>query len=95
MNETFLSDIITELCEKALADLRRDDPAIQAHAAHLVRLSQCHQSAISRLSPFRQRVVERYLDERGFMETRYLHQLYMRGFQDCVKLLRWLGLLYK
>lgn len=91
--DTTMKDIIAGLCESILSDFHRTDPEIKAQAAYLVRLSQCHQSAISGLSPCRQRVVERYLDARNDMETQYCDRLYMQGFKDCVKLLRWLGLL--
>jgi hypothetical protein len=91
--DTILKDMIPDLREKALADLRHNNPEIKAHAAHIVRLSRSFQTAIKNLSPYRQRVIEMYLDERSHLETIYYDQLYIRGFKDCVKLLRWLDML--
>lgn len=86
-------DMLPDIREKILAELRHNNPEINVQAAHLARLSQSFQTAVKNLSPYRRRVIEMYLDERSHLETIYYDQLYIRGFKDCVKLLRWLEML--
>ena len=92
--DTILKDMIPGLREKTLADLRQNNPEIKAQAAHLARLSQCVQTAVEGLSPYRRRVIEMYQDERNHLETVCYDRLYLQGYKDCVKLLRFLGMLH-
>ena len=89
-----MKDIISELCENTLSELHQTDPLIRTHVAHLARLSQSFQIAVKGLSPYRRRVIEMYQDERSHLEIMYHDHLYVQGFKDCVKLLRFLGLFH-
>lgn len=85
-------DAINERIQEALAQLAELDRGIQESHQRLVQLSRDIQ-ADSRLDDAARDLIERYMDEFACEVGVQFKRLYKLGAEDCVRLLRELGVL--
>ncbi len=86
--ESLVKDLIAELLEYNFQQAIKSDPNIKKLQERILELSWKVNKIISYLDKEEKEIIEEYFDERYSLTSEYNYISYIRGFRDCMGLLK-------